>query len=535
VREETALLTFSIGPVHSFITQARRVSDLWAGSYLLSHLTRQAIRVVKNEPGGSMLFPYIEPKGDTPDGIPNRFVCRVPLARADEIALQMKAAVEEAWNATVRSAVRFLGDSLTPPPSLWTEEPRDGRMRQTDRLLDISWSWVPENGDYASASLEGARLFNAVRHFRPFSPIRADGVKCAICGERTALPNGDRAKVKKAWEEAAEVAIKNAHGELARFLRADQGRLCLVCATKRFFPHEHQGQQRFAAFDEFPPSERAPYFALVMMDGDRMSRILSLGPEEVSDGDLEGFHREVSKALTDFSAGLRIDHSADLNLAALGYPTIAREERPPQLIYAGGEDVLFVCDPRDALLLVKRIRDRYLQAFDPVRPYLKGAEDPFTISAAILFAHPSHPAGLAMRDLEVLLKSAAKDRAGRDAVALRLAKRSGVPEEVAFRWNDAEAPEGGWLENLEQVASRLRGGEMTSRQTFTLRLEERTLVGVFGKDLDRWTLWLADRLARHEGASGESRALAELVAPFFAHDHAAALRIARFLGREVDR
>jgi CRISPR-associated protein Cmr2 len=534
MNEETALLTFSIGPVHSFIAQARRVSDVWAGSYLLSHLTRQAIGIVKKDERCQMLFPFIE-GNITPDGIPNRFVCRVPLAKAEAIALKMKAEVERVWDVAVQSAVLFLGESLAPSRSLWTSEPNENRTRQTDRLLDMAWSWVPEQGDYVAASLEGARLFAAIRHFRPFSQIREDGVKCAICGERTALPNGDRTDVSHGWKKAEEEAKDDPQSGLARFLRMDQGRLCLVCATKRFFPRDYVINQHFAAFDEFPPSKEAPYFALVKMDGDRMSRILSLGRDEVSGGDLESFHREVSKALTKFADGLRVDNSADLNLAALGNPPIARAQRPPQLIYAGGDDVLFVCDPRDALPLLRRIRDRYLKSFDKARPYLESEDDPFTISAAVLFAHPSHPAGLALQDLEDLLKHGAKARAGRDAVALRLVKRGGVPEQVAFRWNDGDAPAGGWLDRLEQVVGRLREGDMSSRQTFSLRLEERTLLNVFGKDFERWTRWLADRLSRNEGAQGQAEALAGLVAPFFVHDHMSALRIARFLGREVER
>lgn len=533
---DTALLTFGIGPVHSLIAQARRVSDVWAGSYLLSDLTRQAIGVVKNDEQCQMLFPFIERRKGIPEGLPNRFVCRVPLERADEIARAMKAEVERVWNVMVQSAVHALGPSLSPPPALWTPERVPGRPRQTDRLLDIVWSWVPERPDYSSASLEGAGRFTASRHFRPFLQIRETGEKCAICGERTALPNGDRADVRRAWEKAEEEARDRPQSGLARFLRADQGRLCLVCATKRFFPLDHVRNQRFAAFDEFPPSKEAPYFALVKMDGDRMGRLLSLGPGEIADGDLEGFHREVSKALTAFADGLRVDNSADLNLAALGHPPIAREDRPPQLIYAGGDDVLLVCDPRDALPLVHRIRERYRAAFKDARPYLQGTDESFTISAAVLFAHPTHPAGLALQDLEDLLKYGAKARAGRDAVALRLVKRGGVPVEVAFSWSDENAPgDGGWMGRLEQIIGRLREGDVTSHQTFSLRLEERTLLEVFGKDTDRWTRWLADRLSRNEGETGQSESLAGLMAPFFVHGQAAALRIARFLGQEVAR
>ncbi|MFY9825291.1 MAG: type III-B CRISPR-associated protein Cas10/Cmr2 [Thermoanaerobaculia bacterium] len=526
---ETALLTFGIGPVHSFIAQARRVSDVWAGSYLLSDLTRQAIRVIKEDPDSQMIFPYLE-GANIPEGLPNRFVCRIPLGRAEEIAQSMKSEIERVWDAIVRGALRDLGSSLSPSPSLWQPDPK--RPRQTDRLLDIVWSWVPENPDYSSASLEGARRFTASRNFRPFSQIQEKGEKCAICGERTALPNGDRADVKKAWQKAEQEAKEKPGSNLARFLREDQGRLCLVCATKRFFPLDQMQHQRFAAFDEFQPSQEAPYFALVKLDGDRMGSILGLDSSKILGGDLEGFHREVSKALTEFADGLRIENSADLNLAILGNLPI---KRPPQLIYAGGDDVLLICDPRDALPLVRRIRERYLAAFKDARTFLKAADELFTISAAVLFAHPTHAAGVALQDLEDLLKYGAKARAGRDAVALRLVKRGGVPVEVAFRWSDPEVPGEDWIGRLDSIVSQLREGKITSGQSFNLRLEERTLLGVFKKDEERWQRWLADRLERNEAVAGDAKSIASQVAPFFIHDHAPALRIARFLGLEVER
>ena len=38
------LLHFTLGPVQSFVAQARRTSDLWAGSLLLSWLAGQAMK-----------------------------------------------------------------------------------------------------------------------------------------------------------------------------------------------------------------------------------------------------------------------------------------------------------------------------------------------------------------------------------------------------------------------------------------------------------------------------------------------------------
>jgi hypothetical protein len=532
VTGETALLTFGIGPVHSFIAQARRVADVWAGSHLLSHLTRQAMRTARKQ-GGEMVFPFLGPEEHIPDGVPNRFVCRVPAERATEIAKEMEEAVRSAWDGIVRTAVwnvlRYHG--LFPSPELWTEQPQPGRLRQTDELLDFAWSWVPESEGYARASIEGARQFAASRWFRAFEPAEALWEKCAICGERTALPNGIREDVQAAWV-AAEAKAKDT--PLERYFRIDQGRLCLVCAAKRLYTDTEKQKGNFLALDRFQPSDEEPYLALVKMDGDRMGGILSLPRTAVRNDDQEAFHKTVSRALLDFAAEIRKDDSVDLDVEALGY---VPRGQGPQLIYAGGDDVLFICDPRDALPLVKILRERYVKAFDKARELLLREEDRerFTISAGILFAHSSHPAGLLLRDLEEILEMGAKARAGRDAVALSLAKRSGAPEEAAFQWSDEKAPDGGWIAALDRITEQLRQGEISSRQTFTLRLEERTLQKVFEDDPERWRLWLADRLSRNEAAEGQAGDLAATIAPFFLHGHAPALRIARFLGREAER
>lgn len=517
---ETALLTFGIGPVHAFIHQARRIADLWAGSYLLSHLTRQAIGIPHRRADCDMVFPFIPRDGVIPDGLPNRFVCRVPIAEADGLAKAMRDRILSLWDGFVGETLRILGPVLAPSEAV---------RSQAGRVFDISWSWVPETDGYGSAAFLGARQFAESRRFRPFEASAEEGEKCAICGERAALPDGNREHVHRAWRTAQADAERDPESKLAKFLHFEQGRLCLVCTTKRFFTYvERIRKNRFLAFDRFQPSDEAPYFALLKMDGDRMGSILSRRPEEIEGDDLEGFHREVSLALSRFAEGLHQEDSNDLNLDELpGFQPKGKEK--PQLLYAGGDDVLAVCDPRDALGLARALRERYRKVFQSARKRLADGSDPFTLSGAVLFASPGHPAGLLFHDLEELLDDVAKTRAGRNAVALRLAKRGGPPVEVAFPW-DGDVP---WIDALEKLIEDVVQGDLTSGQTFNLRLGERTLREIFGNDEGRWRAWLGDRLARHEGT--ESETLAGQIAPFFAHGKPEALRIARFLGREAQR
>jgi hypothetical protein len=527
--ESDALLTFSIGPVHTFIAQARRVADLWAGSALLSHLIQAAIREAF-ENHADILFPYVaNPKvangTPIPHGLPNRLVCRVARDHATSCANNMAGAVRTQWTTVVTRAVGELAEvGLVPDPSIWPGSA--GQKPQTDPAIEIAWSWVPETGGYRTASDAGARQFAASRMFRPFIQISEAGLKCAVCGERTALPNGRSKDVDHAWVQAETMA----HGDRSGFFRKDQTRLCLVCAAKRLFPLMQGHQARFASFQDFEPSVEDtafPYFAVVTMDGDSLGKLLA-GSTQTSDAKLEQFHREVSTTLTDFANSLRTG-SAALNLATLDYQKRAGA-RAPQLIYAGGEDVLFICEARDAIPLARAVREQYKRMFAKL-------DGDFTISAGVLFAHTKYPAGLLFHEADDLLARKAKREAGRDAIAIRLNKRGGVPVEVAFRWDDV--PVGSttsWLDLLqgpEGLVSLLEHSQVASRQTYLLAEDADLLGTTFAGDTTLWVPWLRNALSRGEGSAQNANAIAEKLAPVFIETKTPVLRIARFLAVEV--
>ncbi len=126
--ERTAFLMFQIGPVQDFIKQARKLQDLWSGSYLLSFLISKALASLALELGPDCviypnlrgvplldwwwsqtlgLFPknFFEPgKGRlhpnellTPS-LPNRFLALVPAgAEGQRIARAAEKAVRDLW------------------------------------------------------------------------------------------------------------------------------------------------------------------------------------------------------------------------------------------------------------------------------------------------------------------------------------------------------------------------------------------------------------------------------------------------------
>ena len=101
---------FTLGPVQSFVAQARRTRDFWAGSFLLSWLSAVAIQAVKAQ-GGDVRFPipddhYLiwltEGKNNNSQApqqgcIPNRFKGLVATVPANFDAQQVVNSVQSAW------------------------------------------------------------------------------------------------------------------------------------------------------------------------------------------------------------------------------------------------------------------------------------------------------------------------------------------------------------------------------------------------------------------------------------------------------
>ncbi|MGY0400290.1 MAG: type III-B CRISPR-associated protein Cas10/Cmr2, partial [Ostreibacterium sp.] len=168
---------FTLGPVQSFVGQARRTRDFWAGSFLLSWLSGIAMQSVI-EQKGSILFPQADKdflnsiKGDLPQNppqqgsIPNRFKAEVDENFKPE---QVVKAVQTAWKALSeeiyqREVKKF---ALENTKQIWD--------RQVDYFWDIAWVLVDDRED--SSGLD--RRKNWRSHYLP----KKFGIKCPLIGD----------------------------------------------------------------------------------------------------------------------------------------------------------------------------------------------------------------------------------------------------------------------------------------------------------------------------------------------------------------
>lgn len=216
------------------------------------------------------------------------------------------------------------------------------------------------------------------------------------------------------------------------------------------------------------------YYALLMMDGDRMGAILS-GDEKTAISYRESFHPQVRDGFDLHTARQRSIKqygeqkrpvSPNRHLAISGAlndfsQTVVRhvveEEHLGRVIYAGGDDVLAMLPVADLLPCMQRLR----HAYSGVDPELEGGigegltlQNGFavlkqskriqlmrmmgpnaTASTGAVVAHHQAPLSAVMRALRAA-EQRAKHEGGRDAFSISVIKRSGGALHLTAKWGE---------------------------------------------------------------------------------------------------
>lgn len=156
-----------------------------------------------------------------------------------------------------------------------------------------------------------------------------------------------------------------------------------------------------------PPS---PYYAILLMDGDSLGK--QMGHEE----------RQpiISHALNKFTKNV-----SDIVQAHDGF-----------LVYAGGDDVLALLSLDDALPAAVALQQNYKDCFEQAS--LQSTEEVnvhSTLSGAINYCHIGTPLTQVLSDSHDLLDNVAKEGTGRNALAVRIWKPSGLATQWSLPWS----------------------------------------------------------------------------------------------------
>lgn len=518
---DSARLYFNIGPVQSFVAQARRTRDLWAGSFLLSHLADAAITAVEKY-GGSIVLPAraqvtkAPGKASQPFGtVPNRFVAK------DVGADGARAAVDAVRGEWTRIA-QAVWDRFVDPVAERGKGTREIWDRQVAHFWEITWVIGPpgcldarkqwrtpplrvEGGDHCAVMGDLQELSGYVRAQDPclqkefWAAVRAkcntleladDERMCAVALIKRLFPAVAREAVKiefpvQNWPSSsylaavpwlARVASRQSGGgeqrsrhyedmrryaeqvhELAggavgeRYTRIEclrklgtEDSMFLRLHGNFFFKEQLKNARRtpFATPEAEDDTRRkalvaelgtlhenvgapAPYFALLMMDGDSMGKLLALAREQTA-GEGPG-EVVVTRSLQAFA-------DAAPNLVAKSNGVT---------VYAGGDDVVALLPARYALDCAAALAQVYRKCFEQhCAPTL--ARDA-TLSGSIVYAHYSTPLRQILATAHRLLDDVAKDATGRDSLAVGVLKGDALVCEWSAPWahlHDEEATGG---------------------------------------------------------------------------------------------
>jgi CRISPR-associated protein Cmr2 len=268
---EPALLSFSIGPVQGFIEQARRTSDLYASSVMLSRAVLESLGpLVRGLGPDHVIFPALRRSGlfwqwiktefrgrvDVPNtlthgadfaALPNRFLAIVPATRAAEIATACDHALRDWWDAQAVEAAETIEHAHADLRG-YAEMARE----QARSFVQVAWAVSPwpavervESGDEhcrLAAWIHGGSVPRAVAtFFEQDQQLRKDGAAL-----RLFVPNGGALYAASyASAEGLLDAVKRARPVGTR---VEHGLKCSLCGERGVVPRAISFQEQKAVW-----------------------------------------------------------------------------------------------------------------------------------------------------------------------------------------------------------------------------------------------------------------------------------------------
>ncbi|MEN8215699.1 MAG: type III-B CRISPR-associated protein Cas10/Cmr2 [Pseudomonadota bacterium] len=492
----TRYFHFTLGPVQGFVAQARRSRDFWAGSFILSWLSGVAMYAVRTQKG-EIIFPKADENflawlggkkmGVAPrqGNIPNRFKAKVP---NDFDPRKVEESVQIAWYELAELVWRkdLVRHNLScKTTEIWNQ--------QIEHFWEISWA-LSDNQD-ESDLLD--RRKNWRNHFVP----EQLGVKCTMMEgwqELSGIERPDKKRLEKFWQPIQEKLkrdlAKNEHSVYEHLC-------AIAFVKRRFAYHfgklgheikpirmpggwKLKGWNLDIGIPSVSLMAAVPWLKKVIKTEDvslliELANELGVGNQEVpikalngklktSDGDVF-FENELSnqneypddkvERMLNVLQKIAIKPSPFYAILLMDGDSLGKKMGKPEnqqpisdalqtftqkvpsivydndgfLIYAGGDDVLAILPITTVLQCATEVRQAYQNAFKDKKSELQKS----TISAAIEFVHTHTPLTTMLKDAHDLLDNVAKEKTERDAVAVRVWKRSGKALEWAMKWEGA--------------------------------------------------------------------------------------------------
>ncbi len=174
--EGAGLMVFSITPVQSFISTARKLRDYWSGSVILSWLAFEGLRwVIENLGPDHVLYPSLIDQSlvneylskdwqiDLPASmssdrsiasLPNKFLFLIPFKQAKEIADGLQKTIQSAWQELTGKVNHWLKNQFNILSPQETDHLNLMFKDQTQSYWDMQWAAVRLIGGSDQAEIE---------------------------------------------------------------------------------------------------------------------------------------------------------------------------------------------------------------------------------------------------------------------------------------------------------------------------------------------------------------------------------------------
>ena len=291
---------------------------------------------------------------------------------------------------------------------------------------------------------------------------------CAICALKRFFPLGNVFKEKKhiLYKTLVESYADGNFPSTTEMARWEQD--CKLSESERKIQAQKYHKNELLAETANESGDNTDkYYAFLLMDGDKMGDLINGETTEASWTDVINIRKKESTVFAnkDFADKKRTINPALHSMISDSLNNFARYGVQPsvdaghgKLIYAGGDDVCAILPISTAFETADRIRKVYQLSYGEVTE--KGSVDlkepnsdmskivmhlghsdnqdktKISLSGAIIIAHHKQPLKEVIQTAHSVLDGVAKEKSGRNSLAIRLMKRSGGDRDVWFKWEE---------------------------------------------------------------------------------------------------
>jgi len=225
------LLSFSLSPVQSFIAQARKTRDFWAGSWLLSYLSGVGMVKALNEKKtiavpditNNSMIKFIKDKSNYPipkyGTLPNAFTVEVGDSEEEAVGLgrMIENEMRSEW-IRIANVVQseYLQNLNGRQERIWKD--------QIEKYWKVSWIVYQNDDNYSPPSL--------LKNWRDFDSVEITGSPCRMMDDLIELSGYVRAKEK----ERQNSFWKGVRRNLRSYSLNENEYLSSIGFVKRMFP-----------------------------------------------------------------------------------------------------------------------------------------------------------------------------------------------------------------------------------------------------------------------------------------------------------